>query len=351
MSAGETYLMRFGEHERAGRIPEALNVLWQAMNDHRYADLMPILQGNIERIVSSAQGKARRRDLSSSPIYEHANNPNTYVGSSAEKEGRPLISLTTISTRLDRVGHTISTALEQTLKPHSINLYISPDPYLIDEGVQANDPNLEQIAELGANIYFVGNIGPYRKQYPIIRQLHKAGASFNTPLITIDDDVIYPNTIVEQLMTAANKTNAVVSHRGRQITFRDGWYESYKSFVPPGRDESILNIGTGRNGIAYRLGHFPTSYNDYVGPCIAPTADDLWCKLITANYCIPTIILEPTAMFDTKVDFKETAPMDKRGLFHNFNAKGRNDVALTSLELYFSTTGQGMVQLAGAQNA
>lgn len=346
-----SFLKEFGEYEAAGSYDHALSVLAVAMRNDQYRPLRSVLSSNLDRIARRAQGIAKARDLQIEPVHVHEANPNTYKDSSAEKDDRPLVALTAISSRLDRLNETISTILNQTLEPHSVNLYLSKEPYLIDEGVQEQDPRLRELHELGANIYFVKNIGPYRKQYPILKQLHDSNSSPNTCFVTIDDDVIYPENVLESLMRAASTNDAVVSHRGRKITFSKNWFAPYKSFVKPSQTAEILHIGTGRNGIAYRLKHFPRFYDDYIGPCIAPTADDLWCKYVTAAYCVPTVILEPTAMFDTDVDFKETLPEDKHGLFHNFNAKGRNDVALNALELYFGRKKAGLLDIAGVVHA
>lgn len=343
------YLSRFGRLEAENKLTDALVELKKAFIDPQYADLAHILQMNLERIAECSSRKALGRDYSADALAENSNNPTTYAEYARNGGSAPLVSLTTVSTRINRVWETVSTISNQTLKAHSINLYISEDPYLIDAGISRNDDNLKRIADLGANVYFVENIGPYRKQMPIIHQLHNCGAVGATPFITFDDDVIYPQTIIEELVRESENTNAVISHRGRQITFANGWFAPYKAFVPPSKRPSILNLGTGRNGILYRLKFFPRIYDDYIGPSIAPTADDLWCKYITAGYCIPTVILEPTAMHDTTVDFKETQPDDKCGLFHNFNAKGRNDLALTALELYFSREGRGMRDLSGGE--
>ena len=340
-----TYLQELSTLEQEANYTDALVVLREAMCDPDYAGIRRMLDSNLRRISETARLKARSRRMAAFAHTEFANNPYQYAEYKKKGGNAPLVSLTTISTRLDRVAETIATIQDQSLPPHSVNLYISEDPYLIDKGVSPNNEHLRKIGDLGANIYFVDNIGPYRKQIPLIHQLHKSGADDQTPFITIDDDVIYPDSIVKQLFDAAEESQAVISHRGRQITFSNGWFDNYKSFVPPQTAPSLLNIGTGRNGILYRLNHFPRNYDYFIGPTIAPTADDLWCKYITAGYCIPTVILEPNAMFDTNLDFKETRPDDKRGLFHNFNARGRNDLALTALEMVFSIFGRGILDL------
>lgn len=339
-----------GALEKGGQFSEALVALQLGMRDAYYQDLAGLFEHGVTRIVERASNLSLSMDRCVEPIYENANNPMTYHNDSRPVDEKPLITLTTISTRIDRVAQTIATIMNQTLKPHSVNLYISDDPYLIDEGIPSDSDGLRKIADLGANIYNVKNIGPYRKQYPILYQLHRASADPMTPFITIDDDVLYPSSIVQTLMEALSSSNAVVSHRGRQITFRDNWFDGYGNFLPPTRRTSLLNIGTGRNGIAYRVKHFPMNYSAYCGPLVAPTADDLWCKFATAGYCIPTTILQPTAIFDTSLDFPEIAPHDKTGLFHNFNAKGKNDTALTALEMYFSHEKKGLMSLFGKEN-
>lgn len=341
-----SYFRDFARFERQGDLPQAFYVLRSALSDRRLADLSSVYRSNLERLVARASFIAQGHDKSVQPLFEHSANPLTYAQDPRPLDMKPIVTLTTISGRLERVAKTIETILKQTLLPHSVNLYISEEPYLIDQGISSADDNLRRIHDLGANIYYVKNTGPYRKQCPLIYQLHASGADPMTPFITIDDDVIYPENIVEMLMAEASRTNAVVSHRGRQITFGNGWYSAYDEFVAPKEKCSLLNIGTGRNGIAYRLKYFPINYADFVGPVIAPTADDLWCKFVTAAYCVPTLILQPEAIFDTRLDFAEVSPGDKEGLFHTFNAKGKNDLALTALEMYFSLSGRSVLKIA-----
>jgi len=333
--------------EKEGMLGEALSSLRDVALDKSYAKLLPIIDLNVERIVQKVKMDKTFSHLKVEAVYENSQNPSTYSNGHYAVKGVPLISLTAISTRLDRVYKTIETLTKQTLNPHSINLYVSTDPYLIDEGVDSKNPALKKIADLGANIYIVDNIGPYRKQYPIIKQLKDANANPSTPFVTVDDDVLYPPTIIERLVKELDSTDSVVAHRGRAITFDNNQLQPYKNFSIPKREKNIFNMGTGRNGIIYRLGFFPTNYEDYMGHVLAPTADDLWCKYVTTAYCVETAILEPRAATDPSLDFKETMPSDKRGLFHNYNAKGRNDIAMTALETFFSKSSRGIEVLSG----
>lgn len=347
-------LREAGEHERAGRISSALSILIRNKGEVSNTCLEKIYNSNLQRLFKKAQKRAKLYYLLTKPepIFENKKNPRNYAEEHQDKKGifPPIISLTTISSRIHRIEETIKSISTQTREIHSINLYISHEPYLIDEGIKPDNPVLKKIANMGVNIYLTKNIGPYRKQLPLIIQLRSTNASPRTPIITIDDDVIYPEDIVEKLTQNLEEENAVVAHRGREILLENKRLAIYKKFPAPSLRSSFLNMGTGKNGIAYRLGYFPTNPEDFLGQIIAPTADDIWCKWVTAAYCIPTIILEPAAAYDASLDFKESDPNDKNGLFYNYNAKGTNDDAIENLESYFLTKGTGITSLFGEKN-
>lgn len=335
-----TYLKLSGEHERAGRIGDAMSVLISAIKADNQQAMIHIYELNINRLITKAKQKAKSLMLSTSPValYEQNLTPQSYAKDTfgLTQNLPPIISLTAISGRIDRVEITVASILKQTQKPHSINLYVSEEPHLIDEGIRRDSTALRRISDLGVNVYLVPNIGPYRKQVPLVIQLRATSASDKAPIITIDDDVIYPPDIIYRLMTALETEEAVIAHRGRELVFEGQLLASYKNFSAPQIRSSLLNMGTGKNGIAYRLGYFPSNYEDFIGHILAPTADDIWCKWATSSYCIPTVILEPTAAYDQSLDFKEVEPNDKNGLFHKFNAKGANDIAIENMEKYFT---------------
>ena len=350
-----SYLKKADMHERAGRLVDALSLLNKERSFGENSGLDKIYEMNKNRVIMKIRRQARDfyATLQPKPIFECKNNPRLYADQNKDHNQSlpPLISFTTISSRIDRIEKTVSSLAKQTSKVHSINLYISSEPYLIDEGIRPDNPILKGIAAMGVNIYQVPNIGPYRKQIPLIIQLNSAAASPRTPFITIDDDVIYPSDIIERLITALETSEAVIAHRGREIRFDSGKLCAYKSFPPPSERSSFSNIGTGKNGIAYRLGYFPTNPLDFVGHIIAPTADDIWCKWAISAYCIPTMILEPAAAYDPAFDFAESEPLNKNGLFHKYNAKGTNDDAMQNMESFYASRGIGLAaMLVGVVN-
>ncbi|GAB5380436.1 MAG: hypothetical protein Alis3KO_25760 [Aliiglaciecola sp.] len=324
-----------------GDLNEALQTYVKALEKYKESDeLIRALRFAINQLAKVSRKHSNEMDFSSKAVFEHANNPRTYNAS--EGALNPVVSFTAISTRIERVAKTVQSIVKQSLPPHSINLYVSETPYLVDEGLDKNHPELKKISDLGVNVYHTNNIGPYRKQYPVIHQLRQAGASENTPIVTIDDDVIYPETILEDLVKTMLQVKSIVAHRGRKITLNSKGIDDYRSFPIPDKTSTLLNMGTGKNGMAYRLKDFPKDKSLYVGPLLAPTADDIWCKWVTTILRVPTLILEPNAAYDPSLDFEETSPTDKRGLFHTYNAKGTNDIAIKNMEAFFSAIGDGL---------
>lgn len=334
-SSSGSYMRLANEQERNGKFYRALQILRLALQNPTYKAMKNIIKGSIERILCKCATSARYAVWPLETLYENGNSPRTVGVDSVNIGTAPIVSLTTISSRVDRVSHTIDRIARQSLSPHSINLYISEDPYLLDQGVRRGDESLRRIADMGANIYLTSNIGPYRKQYPLLQQLRSANASPETLIVTMDDDVLYPSDILAQLVNKAHLEDAVVAHRGREVAFDGRRLKPYNEFKAVTSKKSLYNIGLGKNGVAYRLKHFPTNPAEYIGPWLAPTADDIWCKWVTVLRCVPTIILEPRAMYDPRFDFIESDPKDCKCLYQAYNATGNNDNAIMNIEEFF----------------
>lgn len=335
------FLSKANELELSGQYLDALNNLVEAKKSATGLQL-ELIEMNLKRIEFRLNylGQLNSKYGNVVCVFEHDKNPLTYkddVKGVKESEYLPLISFTSMSSRIERVSETIKSLNVQKNDFHSINLYISEEPKLLDKGISRHAEVLRELYEMGVNIYIVSNLGPYRKFYPIFTQLLSSKAPLNTPVITIDDDVIYPAGIFKKFMNVAKKyPESVIAHRGRKMILNKRGFGSYKSFVVPDNINDILNLGTGKNGILYRLKFFIGFEDLFVGPQIAPAADDLWCKWITATQGVSTVIFEPLAVFDSKLDFEESDPNDENSLYMQINKKGGNDVAIENLINYFS---------------
>lgn len=108
------------------------------------------------------------------------------------------ISLTTISKRIDTIYDTILSLFSQTYPIEEIHLYISRDPYLLDDGILHIPLGLSKLANSfkSFKIIYTYNSGPYRKLLPILKTLWDKDAI----IITVDDDKIYDKYMVENMM-------------------------------------------------------------------------------------------------------------------------------------------------------
>lgn len=323
--------------EHKGLLGEALTCSLRLIRQTRGERFHEVAQANANRLMLKIERRAEALLSTPFPLFETPTTPLTYAKDAGiDAWLPPIVSLTTINSRLDACERTIESLLDQTLRPHSINLYISEEAYLLDQGISRNHPLLAQIAKLGVNVYVVPNIGPYRKQIPIITQLRSSGAPDSSCVVTTDDDVLYPEVAIERIVAQCRKNGEIAAHRGRRMHRNNERFGSYAGFDAPASTSSLENLPNGRNGIAFLLSHIPFEAKYLAGPVIAPTADDLWLKFVTLVRCIPCAVLEPSAMMDPAVDYQDVYPERKDGLWRGYNANGSNDVSLESLDSYFS---------------
>lgn len=258
--------------------------------------------------------------LSATPLYEHRNNPRKY-----KKNGCPVLSLTTIRGRLRNMYKFIHAIKRSSQQYHSINLYVSSEGYLLDEGIDPSDTILKNLYLQGVNIYLTSNTGPYRKIVPILFQLLQSDAPGDTIVVTLDDDVLYPDGFLEKLCGTIVKDECIHSYRGREIVYTDTEIKKYKEFSTPSRDASMKNLAIGRNGVAYLLKFFPKDPAYYIGHLICPTCDDIWLKMLSAINCVKTLIIEPEASFNPLFDFPSIDKSTQESLYHKFNKGDEND--------------------------
>jgi hypothetical protein len=197
------------------------------------------------------------------------------------------VSITTISTRIKMVHKTIWQLLNGTVIPDSIYLFVSPDPFLLDQGVSAKD--LEESHELQrlikhypVKIIFADNIGPHRKLLPLLRNKWTEDCL----IITFDDEPKYwLENYVRQLLSyyVASNGSSIVTLKARRLSFchvppfKVLSYNSWGEALYGMHEFFLLPTGTG--GILYRPRFMhPVVFNRaYIN--ITKTTDDLAFRL------------------------------------------------------------------------
>jgi hypothetical protein len=207
----------------------------------------------------------------------------------------PIVSLTTHGKRFERVHITIESIARGTLKPSRVILWVDDDNLLH----KITDLLAKQIKR-GLEIKKSTNYGPHTKYYPTL--LCERDESL--PLVTADDDIIYPVGWLEDLFNSykAAKSAEINCFRARRVKVRpDGSglcpYEEW-GFA---RDTqgSYLNFATGVSGVIYPpafLEILKSSGDKFMACC--PKADDIWLHKVAIEngYLVRQIENRPVHM-------------------------------------------------------
>lgn len=241
-----------------------------------------------------------------------------------------IIGLTTMRRRLSTLHLTLTSLLQQDYPSFEVRVFVSRQPFLLDEGVVELPEDCLQLDPSGERLKWewVNNIGPYRKLLPIL-----AGADADDALIvTADDDTKYPADWLSRLVYFHQRHGGIVSYRGHRIRHEGNALSRYRKWMTGGIDEnpSVLNLPTGKDGVLYRKKFFHSGVLD-VGAAlrICRTADDLWFKWHTVIYGVPVFLIET----DYSVGTLEVVN-DGPSLYWSFNQGGENDRAVAALETY-----------------
>ena len=157
-----------------------------------------------------------------------------------------IVSLTTHSIRVSQVAKTaIFSILQNTYKDVHIVLTLYKDD------VKLIPQDLQLMIDTGAVELIVSDkdFGPHLKYFYTMQKYRE------NPVITIDDDIIYPETMIEKLVAGYKKyKDCIIARRSFLITGRNGVLDSYHIWLRnfTGLKEPTHKIfATGIGGILY----------------------------------------------------------------------------------------------------
>ena len=194
------------------------------------------------------------------------------MGVSSEKilPSELIVSLTSFGNRLKYAALAIESIMQGTMKPNKIVLAISDDlknkklPLL-----------LQNQQKRGLEILYCKDIRSYTKLIPTLRIYPEAY------IITIDDDCIYNQDLVENLVnTSIDYPHDICANRVHRIRFdKKGNIETYLKWGYQSNieDASYLNFLTGVGGVLYPphcLSEKVTDETTFLNIC--KSADDIW---------------------------------------------------------------------------
>lgn len=184
-------------------------------------------------------------------------------------EGGPVVSLTSYSTRLRRVHITLESIAAGTLLPSRLILWVDEEPVLADLPAP-----LRRLQARGLEVKRCNNYGPHKKYFPYVQ-----GERIGAPLVTADDDVLYPQTWLAGLQAAHESTpDQVVCYKAKRVGIADGVIQPYHGWVTQlDKAPSLRNFAIGVSGVLYpaALQEVLRREGDAFVP-VTPKADDIW---------------------------------------------------------------------------
>lgn len=238
-----------------------------------------------------------------------------------ERPRKIVVSLTTIPTRIRTIPVVLKSIFNQTMMPDRIILWISDK---IDNRAEIEELLKNEI-ENGIEIRYIQDVRVHTKYYYAMREFPE------DLIITIDDDILYPENLIENLYAVHLKNpNCVIAARAHEMTFSGNKINKYKSWhmLAPGiNDDAKCLLATGVGGVLYPP---HALYTDWINPEVflklCPTADDIWLKVMESLKKTQVIKLYKYTRESFIVSSTQSVALSKQNV-----DEGRNDRLLNNL--------------------
>lgn len=246
-----------------------LNIYFKLPHDKTFG----IVSKAFNRLVAKILKRILDRTVPRYLLKTQEQYPN---GLNAEKRDKKIIvSFTSFPGRIQDVWIVVECLFRQTYKADKIILWLSESQFT---GIEMPKLLVAQ-QERGLEIRFVEEDLKSHKKY-----IYALNEFKNEYVITVDDDLYYDNSLIENLIQLKSKyPNSLPTSRAHMIQFEanneisrySNWYHNYAYEKP-----SMLLVPTGGFGTLYEYSQINNSFDNIsLIKDLAPHADDLWLKI------------------------------------------------------------------------
>jgi hypothetical protein len=195
---------------------------------------------------------------------------NRYKQSPVIHQGGPVVSLTTFSKRSEKVHIAIESIALGSVLPSRLILWVDEEPLF------TNLPaSIRRLQKRGLEVRLCRNYGPHKKYYPYVESQQE----FSVPLVTADDDILYPHFWLEKLIEAnRDYPDAVNCYAAHVIPLNEDGFDKYSYWkFCNSTASSFCHIAMGCTGTIYPvpflmvLKRAGTAFES-----CCPKGDDLW---------------------------------------------------------------------------
>ena len=245
------------------------------------------------------------------------------VNVTERRECRVIVSLTSFPTRIHIVVYTIETLLSQTFKPDLVVLWLAKEQFPRRED---NLPRrLLNLRKYGLIIRWYHDIRSFKKLIPSLVSYP------DDILVTADDDVYYPPSWLDNLVTSYLKDkDAIHCNRGNIIILDDkGFPLPYNSWGLSFLNTSVKGFNVLMTGVGGVLYPPHSLYKDIVDEerfmNLSIDADDLWFWAMAVLANTPIKVIE-----GNQNDFEPVYMVGNQSLWSS-NREGHNDEVIARL--------------------
>ena len=202
------------------------------------------------------------------------------------RPGGPVVSLTTISARSKKVHLAIESIASGSALPSRLILWID------HEALFNNLPSaIRRLQARGLEVKLCKNYGPHKKYYPYL----ESERTFDSPLVTADDDILYPHYWLKKLIEAFRERPDVLNCYGAHvIPLDDNGFARYNSWqFCESTTPSFCHLAMGGNGAIHPpdfLAVLKSAGTAFESCC--PKGDDLWVHVqaVRAGYRVRQVL-------------------------------------------------------------
>ncbi|MBQ1508693.1 MAG: glycosyltransferase [Erysipelotrichaceae bacterium] len=233
-------------------------------------------------------------------------------------EPRIIVSLTSFPARIHSVYRVIDNILSQTRKPDRILLWLAESQF--PEREKNLPGELMKETERGLEIRWCRDLRPHKKYLYAMKEFPE------DILITVDDDLVYPDDMIDVLYQSYVKHPRAVSAMRTHILLpkEEGGFYPYSLWLKECDyligEESVHLFATNGAGSLFPPHILSDKYLDEdLIMELCPTADDLWLKAAEILEGVPTVLVRPIAPLEY-LEGTQDVSLEKD------NVRGENDV-------------------------
>lgn len=243
---------------------------------------------------------------------------------------RIIVSFTSYPPRINSVHKVVESLYRQTVRADEIVLYLSMEEF---PETEADLPETLRrlIGRRGFRVAWVhGNLKSHKKYFYALQEYRDA------VVITVDDDTLYAETMISELVESHERFPGAVSARNVRIILRKGGeLAPYRMWERESRLEEYTDTprmdlcAIGNGGICYPAVYHEHWFDETAILGKAETQDDLWLKYNELIDRIPVVYTKP-AQKDIIIENSQTSNLAR----HNLYGEG-NDRCICGLSALF----------------